>query len=174
MTEPARFTLFHGPRLVCQGSLAEVTAAARALDGAAAVLAFSDATGRVADLDLRPDALPPSEPPRGRGRPRLGVAPREVTLLPRHWDWLASRPGGASATLRRLIENAMAAPPGPEAAREAAYRFLHALAGDLPGYEAALRALFRGDRAGFSQALSAMPPDIRAHASRLASPGLAD
>lgn len=174
MSDSARYTLFHGARLVCQGSLAEVTAAARALDGAATVLAFSDATGQVTDLDLRPDALPPTEPPRGRGRPRLGVAPREVTLLPRHWDWLASRPGGASATLRRLIESAMTAPPGPEAARDAAYRFLQALAGDMPGYEAALRALFRGDGAGFAQALSGMPPDVRAHAIHLAAPGLAD
>ena len=173
MLEPPRFTLFHGPRLACRGSLDDITAAARALDDSAPVLAFADATGQVADLDLRPGASSLSVvPPRGRGRPRLGVAPREVTLLPRHWDWLASQPGGASLTLRRLVETAMAAPPGPEAARDAAYRFLQAIAGDLPGYEAALRALFRGDGAGFTQALRGMPPDIRAHAMGLAEAGL--
>lgn len=171
MTEPARFTLFHGVRLAACGTLADVTAAARVLDDTAPVLAFSDATGRVADLDLRPGT--PAQAPRGRGRPRLGVAPREVTLLPRHWDWLTSQPGGASATLRRLVDAAIAAPPGPEAARERAYHFLQAIAGDLAGYEPALRALFRGDGAGFAQALQAMPPDIRTHALTLAAPGLA-
>lgn len=171
MTAP-RFTLFHGPRLASRGSLEDITAAARALDGSAPILAFADATGQVADLDLRPGALTAIATSRGRGRPRLGVAPREVTLLPRHWDWLAARPGGASAALRRLVETAMAAPPGPEAAREAAYRFLQAIAGDLPGYESALRALFRGDRAGLVAALRAMPPDIAAHALGLAGPGL--
>ena len=170
------FTLFLGTRLVARGSRADVTAAARCLAGDAPLLAFADDTGRVADLDLRPDPAPGDPPPRGRGRPRLGVAAREVTLLPDHWHWLSRQPGGASATLRRLVDAARSAPPSPEAraraAREAAYHFLQAIAGDLPGYEEALRALFRADGAGLRAALAPMPPDIGAHALRLAEAGL--
>lgn len=175
MSEDPGFTLFLGPRRVAQGNRAEVTAAARRLSDQGPLLAFADDTGRVADLDLRPDPSPPI-PVRGRGRPRLGVAAREVTLLPEDWSWLARQPGGASATLRQLVRAARAAPPSPQAraraAREAAYAFLQAIAGDLPGYEEALRALFRADRAGFETALSALPPDIRRHALQLAEPGL--
>lgn len=169
------FTLFLGPRLVARGSRAEVTAAARRLAGDAPLLAFADDTGRVTDLDLRTEPVA-TEPPRGRGRPRLGVAAREVTLLPEQWHWLSRQPGGASATLRRLVDAARSAPPSPDdrarAAREAAYHFLQAIAGDLPGYEDALRALFRADGAGFRAALAPLPPDIGAHAMRLAEAGL--
>src|SRR3546814_13839563 len=94
-------------------------------------------------------ALPISvaEAPRGRGRPKLGVTAREVTLLPRHWDWLAAQPGGASVALRKLVEQAMRDDRQTRrAAQEAAYRVMTALAGDLPGYEEAIRALFAGDR----------------------------
>jgi hypothetical protein len=108
---------------------------------------------------------------RGRGRPKLGVVAREITLLPRHWDWLAAQPGGASATLRRLVENARrdgGAEGRQRAAREAAYRFLSAVAGNLPGYEEALRALFAGDAARFETQMADWPKDVRAYALRLA------
>jgi len=108
---------------------------------------------------------------RGRGRPKLGVVAREITLLPRHWDWLAAQPGGASATLRRLVETARregGADGRVRAAREAAYRFLSALAGNLPGYEEALRALFAGDDARFEAQMAEWPKDVRAYALRLA------
>ncbi len=78
----------------------------------------------------------PAEP-RGRGRPKLGVVAREVTLLPRHWDWLNAQPGGASVALRKLVEQARRANGDADrarAAREAAYHFMSAMAGDLPAF----------------------------------------
>ncbi|OZA80746.1 MAG: hypothetical protein B7X77_02015 [Caulobacter sp. 39-67-4] len=103
--------------------------------------------------------------PRGRGRPRLGVVSREVTLLPRHWDWLAAQPGGASVALRKLVEAARRQGEGPERirrSREAAYRFATAMAGDRAGFEAAMRALFAGDDAAFEARLVDWPADIAA------------
>jgi len=132
----------------------------------AAVRVFDDETGRPVDLDYW-DAAGPLLPPRGRGRPRLGVTPREVTLLPRHWQWLAAQPGGASAAIRRLVEAAMKAPPSEEARRDCVYRFLAETSGDRPGYEEALRALYRGDRAGFEARTTEWPADIRAYAAEL-------
>jgi len=108
---------------------------------------------------------------RSRGRPRLGVVAREVTLLPRHWQWLAEQPGGASVTLRRLVDEVRKAPPPRQqrrAAQEAAYHFMQAIAGDLPGYEEATRALFADDRQALETRIAAWPEDIRAYALRLA------
>jgi uncharacterized protein len=96
-----------------------------------------------------------------------------VTLLPRHWEWLNAQPGGASVALRRLVEEARRAGAGRErtrAAREAAYRFTHAVAGDLPGFEEATRALFAGDRARFGDAAAGWPSDVREHATALGFP----
>ncbi|QDC09095.1 DUF2239 family protein [Oceanicola sp. D3] len=138
----------------------------------AALLIFSDLTGRETDLDLSggPEAVAAryTPAPRGRGRPKLGVVPREVTLLPRHWDWLASQRGGASAALRRLVESEMRK-PDPAARRDAAYRFCTAIAGDLPGFEEAIRALYAGE--GFAEAIASWPEDIRDHALTLAGEG---
>lgn len=109
--------------------------------------------------------------PRGRGRPRLGVVPREVTLLPRHWSWLADQPGGASVALRKLVENAIRENRALDAlrsGREALFRFMNAMAGNAPGFEAAVRALFAGDRSGYEAALAQWSPDIRAHCLALA------
>lgn len=164
-----RVTAFHGPRRIASGPAPEVAAVLRA-QGGDGVLVFEDASGKQIDLDLRPDAPP------ARGRPKLGVTAREVTLLPRQWAWLAAQPGGASATLRRLIEAARQAPATQaevqKAARTAAYHFLHAIAGDFAGYEAALRALFAGDAAGFAAQIAGWPEDIRAYAMHLAGDGL--
>jgi hypothetical protein len=96
-----------------------------------------------------------------------------VTLLPRHWDWLAAQPGGASVALRRLVEAARR--DGDAAARrrragEAAFAFMTAMAGDRPGYEEAVRALFAGDGARFAAETAAWPADIRDHAALLAGP----
>ena len=95
-----------------------------------------------------------------------------MTLLPRHWDWLAAQRGGASATLRRLVEDARRAGPGAEArhqGQEALNRFITAMAGDAPGYEEATRALFAGDAARFDAETQAWPADVRAHALKLAA-----
>lgn len=108
---------------------------------------------------------------RGRGRPKLGVVPREVTLLPRHWDWLGEQPGGASATLRRLVETARkteAPRLRKRRAQEAADRFMGSIAGDRAGYEAATRALYANDRAAFESALQDWPEDVRVYADKLA------
>ncbi len=107
-----------------------------------------------------------------RGRPRLGVVAREVTLLPRHWEWLNAQPGGASVALRRLVEAARKANAGKDRVRraqEAAYRFMTAMAGDRPGYEEALRALFSANRPRFEELVDPWPPDIREHAKHLAA-----
>jgi uncharacterized protein len=120
--------------------------------------------------------LPVESEARGPGRPRLGVVAREVTLLPRHWDWLNEQPGGASVALRKLVEEARRANEGKDRlrkARESAYRFMSALAGNLPGFEEASRALFGGNREGFEQQTQAWPKDIRAHLARLAKPAFA-
>lgn len=169
-------------------------------DRLSAVLVFDNATGRVIDLDLsgskadiierlsrppqkftgryapRSISPPPSleeEPsqPKGRGRPKLGVVAREVTLLPRQWEWLAAQPGGASSVLRRLVDEARrngGALQKRRAAQEASYRFMLAMAGDLAGYEEATRALFADDRPKLEQQISGWPEDIRAHVIRLA------
>jgi hypothetical protein len=111
------------------------------------------------------------EEPRGRGRPKLGVVPREVTLLPRHWEWLATQPGGASVALRKLVEEARrthADKDRTRMAQERAYHFMSAMAGDLPGFEKAIRALFAKDRPKFSDIIAAWPGDVRGHATWLA------
>ncbi|WP_427788608.1 DUF2239 family protein [Brevundimonas diminuta] len=183
------YTAFDGHSMVAAGPLAQVAAAVKAAhDAGRTVLVFDDADARPVELDLRGDLRAvlqrlPTAPPaaddgaperRGRGRPKLGVTAREVTLLPRHWDWLASQPGGASVTLRKLVEAALREAEGPDRARlsrEAAYRFMTAVAGDLPGYEEAVRMLFAGDWTRFDEQTQAWPADVRDYARRLAEPG---
>ena len=171
---------FAGHRLLAQGPAAEVLAAVKAAtDAGDTVLTFDAATGGVVDLDLRGDVAavlarltPAAEAEkRGPGRPKLGVTAREVTLLPRHWDWLAGQPGGASVALRKLVEGALREAEGPDRVRkgrEAAYRFMTAVAGDLPGYEEATRRLFAGDAAGFEAAVAGWPEGVRDHVRMLA------
>jgi len=131
-----------------------------------AIRVYDDSSGRVVDLDYREDPAV-AAPVRGRGRPKLGVTAREVTLLPRHWDWLSAQPGGASAALRRLVDEARQAPPTPEARRDSAYRFMADRCGDRPGYEEALRALYRGERERFGELIAGWPEDVRAYIARL-------
>jgi hypothetical protein len=117
-------------------------------------------------------AQPAEQPVRQAGRPKLGVVAKEVTLLPRHWEWLALQPGGASVTLRRLVDEARRSQGSRDAVRaaqERCYRFLHAIAGNLPGYEDALRALYRADAEAFHGALAEWPQDLREHATALAT-----
>lgn len=179
----ATFVAFAGATRIASGSLAEAAVAAkRALDREApgAVLVFNGETGAVVDLDLRGSeqdvaarlAPPAAETPR-RGRPKLGVTPREVTLLPRHWEWLARQPGGASVALRKLVEAARKLEGEADRARtrrEAAYRFMSAIGGDLPGFEEAARALFAGDLDQLGERTAAWPADIRDQTLRLAAP----
>lgn len=129
------------------------------------ILVFDDATGKLADLDYWDAATPAPAP--SAGRPRLGVKAREVTLLPRHWDWLAAQPGGASAALRRLVEAASRAAGDGRMRRDAAYQFMSHMCGDLPGYEEALRALYRDDGAAFDALIAEWPEDVRGHVRHL-------
>jgi hypothetical protein len=187
MSEPAPHTAFQDATRIAGGPLAAVALAVKAALAAAptaAILVFDDATGKVVDLDLRgSDAeiaaryTPPNvdmsatdDTPRGRGRPKLGVVAREVTLLPRHWDWLALQPGGASQALRRLVDEARKADGGrsrTRAAQAAAYAFIATMAGDREGFEEASRALFAGDDERFVEHSRTWPQDIRTHAEKL-------
>jgi uncharacterized protein len=183
--DPTRYTGFAGERLLAAGALAEVALAVKAAEirGDARVLVFDDATGAQVELDLRGDdeavlaryQATAEEPTaaRARGRPRLGVTAREVTLLPRHWEWLAQQPSGGSAALRRLVEQAMRSGGEVEAARrasEAAYRVMNALAGHLPHFEDGLRAFYAGDHARFGQIVDNWPPDVADYVRRMAAP----
>lgn len=177
---------FCGNIAIATGPLAQVALAAKAAAQAEAsrpVLVFAADTGTVIDLDLRGTAqdvvgrlegqMPAARP---AGRPRLGVIAREITLLPRHWDWLAEQQGGASVALRRLVEAASRLPDpatGRRKAQEAAYRFMAAMAGDFPSYEEANRALFGNDAAGFAAHMQAWPMDVRIHAEKLAQAAFA-
>ncbi len=152
------YTAFEGHRRLASGSLAKVAPVALASNAMAMV--FDDDTGRIVDLDPRETY---ADPPRTRGRPKLGVSPREVTLLPRHWDWLAAQPGGASAALRRLVDTAQRVDGGQRARIDAAYRVMSAIGGDLPHFEAASRALFAGDLVMFGAEIEAWPKDVRAY-----------
>lgn len=189
-TAPPSYTSFDGHKRIASGNLQTNAIAvkyAMASGEAGSLLIFCDQTGRVVDIDTRgsdaemlarlpseegssqenssvpTDSAEPDEP-RGRGRPKLGVVSREVTLLPRHWDWLTSQPGGASVTLRKLVEEARRGNVDQDRQREAsecAYHFMFAIAGDLAGFEEASRALFASDAAKFRQQIEAWPIDIR-------------
>ena len=178
---PLHLIVFSDLKRIAQGSKAEVLAQLREREDDAPYLVFDEQTGELLDFDvhhragaatLAASADAPAEAPRGVGRPKLGVVAREVTLLPRHWDWLNSQPGGASVALRRLVQEASrvnADSDAVRAAREAAYRFMTAIAGSLPGFEEAARALFAGDRERFGQRIAQWPDDVGAHLHKLAA-----
>lgn len=187
MEDAPSLTAFVAHHVLVRGALASVRQAALARlaeDPAARILVFDDQTGRQVDLDpgelpgqqVAPDGVaerPEEGAAPSRGRPKLGVVGREVTLLPRHWEWLEQQPNGASAALRRLIDEARRTQVDAQRARQArdaAHRFMTAMAGDQPGYEEALRALFAGDEARFQAQLSGWPGELAAYASRLAAP----
>jgi hypothetical protein len=199
-SDQASWIAFAGTRRIHSGMPADVARAAKVAvdDGEQAVLVF-DGTSRVVDIDYRgsdqdvitrlghdDDASTPTNSnggaedvspylenpaPRGRGRPKLGVVAREVTLLPRHWDWLATQPGGASAAVRRLVDAARLSSADKDrlrTAKETAYRFISAMAGNEQGFEEATRALFAGDEARFVAMSDSWPRDVREHARALA------
>jgi len=190
-TVPQDFTAFMGDQRLVSGPLAEVALAVLKASKSPAtepIVIFDDANGRPIDLDLRGTERdivarlpqPASNPetaaddlpePRGRGRPKLGVVAREVTLLPRHWEWLGAQPGGASVALRKLVEEARRANGDRDrsrAARDAAYHFMSVMAGNLAGFEEASRALFADDRRRFVELIAGWPGDIRDHIVKLA------
>ncbi|BCM94380.1 hypothetical protein IAD21_06287 [Abditibacteriota bacterium] len=185
------YTAFHGQQRIASGELANVAQSAKeVIDRVehASILIFDNATSRQVEIDFRGTAdevlqrLPPllTEPvaqsteveePRV-GRPKLGVIAREVTLLPRHWEWLATQPASASVTLRKLVEDARrnsVAHDRERLAQEATNRFMMIMAGNFPGFEEASRALYRKDKAKFEQSIADWPVDIRDHVNQLAA-----
>lgn len=178
-------TAFRGDLLLHSGPAAEVALAVKATSGddVSSILAFDDGTGRQVDFNLRGSeaeiaarlALPaePAEEPKRPGRPKLGVVPREVTLLPRHWDWLSAQPGGASVTLRKLVDAARGASEAKTSirqAQQAADRVMLAMLGNQPHYEDASRALYAGNREKFLALTELWPTDPRDYVRRLAAP----
>jgi hypothetical protein len=189
----AAYIAFEGDRCIGSGDLREVARSARQALGRqphASILIFSGRTSALVDVDFRGSVddvvarIPLPEPsaaeedtavaaPRGPGRPKLGVVAREITLLPRHWDWLAQQKGGASVAIRKLVDEARRNNEGSDRirlAQEAAYRFMSTMAGNRPHFEEAIRALFAGDPKRFEQFTAEWPADVRDHAARLAVP----
>ena len=188
----AAYIAFDGDRRIAGGDLRAVARAAKeVLDRRkdAAILVFDGVTSGPVDIDFRgsvadvqarlpdtahmpataEDASPSA--PRGPGRPKLGVVAREITLLPRHWDWLAQQSGGASVALRRLVEEARRTGEDSHRirrAQEAAYRFMSVMAGNKPHYEDAIRALYANDQARFEKLIAGWPADVRDHTLTLA------
>lgn len=196
MHAPTQLTAFAGPHKIASGTLHALAQTLKELvtrDPDAQILIFDDASGSQVDLNLHgsldevlqrlPRAAAPGPqdgapaPARTAGRPRLGVVAREITLLPRHWEWLATQPGGASVALRKLVEQAQRgnkAHDEQRQAREAAYKVMSALAGDAAGFEEASRALFAGRQQAFLENVRDWPADVREHVTRLAQRGLSD
>jgi hypothetical protein len=187
------YVAFEGDRCIASGDLREVARSAKIALGLhphASILIFNAHTSAVVEVDFRGSVddvlarIPAAEAPatveetavaapRGPGRPKLGVVAREITLLPRHWDWLAQQKGGASVVIRRLVDEARRNGEGGDRirlAQEAAYRFMSTMAGNRPHYEEAIRALFAGDAPRFEKLIAEWPADVHDHAARLAVP----
>lgn len=176
---------FDGDHCIASGDIVDVAARVKQTLSArpqGQVLLFDIETSRPVEIDFRGSVadvttrlkaeLSPEPAPRGPGRPKLGVVAREVTLLPRHWEWLAAQAGGASVTLRKLIEDARRNTAARDDARErqeSVHRFLSAMAGDKPHYEEVLRALYANDGTRFHALIADWPLDVRRHVERLAS-----
>lgn len=189
MEEERNYTAFMGERQIVSGEIKKMLLATKSFidrNKDAQVLIFDDQTGRQVDFDFRgtPDDVLAriSEHPLfktdigsekrqiGPGRPKLGVVCREVSLLPRHWDWLEEQPGGISASIRKLVDEARKREPDKEKAhlaRNAASRIMTVLAGNLPGYEEASRALFAGEWEKFDNEIRNWPEDIKSYIKKL-------
>lgn len=179
------YTAFEGSKLIFRGTLSEVILKIKKRIGNSEdteILIFSDSTGQTMDFNFQgseKDVLKRLEiyvtesTPKenvGPGRPKLGVVPREVSLLPRHWEWLATQPGGASASLRKLVDEAKKKSSGGlsiKQLQERAHKFMSAIAGDMEGYEEALRFLYRKDKKNFLLSLQKWPLDVKEYALEL-------
>ena len=180
MDEAATYTAFAGEFLIASGPLEKLLPVVKEKfdhKDCGLILIFHDETGKQVDFELRGtlegvlSAAIPAKPVAGPGRPRLGVISREISLLPRHWDWLEEQQCGASAAIRRLVEDARKKDPSEQRARmakEATGRFLSAMAGNRPGYEEATRALYAGNWSRFQQLIRPWPKDIRRYAEAMA------
>jgi uncharacterized protein len=196
MDTSVEYLAFNAKELLVKGKLSDIALTLKNYEkqsDATPLLLFNGSSGQQIDIDLsgsdsevveryREPNLPgqniapesASAPQkRGRGRPKLGVQGREVTLLPRHWEWLDLQRGGASATLRRLIDEdrkESLALNAVKNAQDATNRFMYAIAGNLPGFEEAIRALYARDGARFKEETQTWPVDIRDCAREFAEP----
>lgn len=197
----AQYTAFEGPRRIAAGDLKQVAVMVKEYfknEPIVGILIFDDARSHLVDIDFRgtvDDVLkriaqtsnmqdaaalplePEADAPRGPGRPKLGVVAREVTLLPRHWDWLSSQTGGASVTLRKLVEEARRAAVGRDRirlAQEASYRFMSAAISNEANFEEVARALFAGNRSRFNELVEPWPVDLVDYLKQLANDALQD
>lgn len=179
MDDELTYTAFSNDERIVSGTLREVLQQVRArLDeqGEVPLLIFEDQTGKQVDLNLRGtleevlEREAPVQKRSGPGRPKLGVVSREISMLPRHWEWLEGQPNGASAALRRLVDEARKHESAQDRARrvtDAAGRFMSVMAGDRENFEEAYRALYAGDRGRFKALIESWPEDIRSHLENL-------
>jgi hypothetical protein len=198
MIAPSSCTAFAGDSRIASGALADVALAVKAAADRGErvpLLVFNDATSDTIELDLRgtpqdvlarlSERFVPAQDvgmeaqaaPRKAGRPKLGVVGREVTLLPRHWDWLAEQPGGASVAIRKLIDDARKTKSFNDLSRKikaTTYRFISTMAGNFQHFEEASRALFADDREKFANLTVAWPADVRDQARWLMEGGAFD
>ena len=179
------YTAFENKKILTEGNLNEVATIVfhRLKENKSAnILIFSDQSGRIIDLGFSGTERQMLERLKiychqeiqsypGAGRPRLGVVTREISLLPKHWEWLLGQDGGASACLRKLIDEKMSESELPKKAimfaQEKTYKFLHAIAGDLPNFENAIRYLYRKDQSSFLKQISDWPDDVQTYALKL-------
>ena len=180
MDQAATYTAFVGESIIASGPLEKVLPVVKEKfdhKDCPLILIFNDETGKQVDFELRGTlervlaVSIPAKPVAGPGRPKLGVVSREISLLPRHWDWLEEQPSGASAAIRRLVDDARKKDPGEQRtriAKEATGRFLSAMAGNRPGYEEVTRALYAGNWSRFQQLIRPWPKDIRKYAEAMA------
>jgi hypothetical protein len=185
------YTAFGGHAVLATGPILEVVKAAKShWDlGTDTVLVFDDTTGKQIDFDYegspeevleklwwhplfrsQETLMTARDAQRGPGRPRLGVVSREISLLPRHWEWLETQPQGASAAIRRLVDEARKRAPDADRARlrrQAAGNFLWAMGGNLANFEEASRALYAGDAERLERQIKDWPRDVRAYVYRL-------
>ncbi|MDH3208378.1 MAG: DUF2239 family protein [Gemmatimonadota bacterium] len=192
-----RFTAFSDDHVLTRGDLETVVRTCKAArdEGTAGLIRiFDNRTGGRVDLELDgtlqevADRIAwhqaymavegqPEGAPRGRGRPKLGVVAKEVTLLPRHWAWLDGQRGSASATLRRLVDEARKANKATDKiqkSQDVTYRFMYDLAGNAPSFEEAIRALYAGDQVRFEAETAHFPDDVRDYARTLAEDAFGD
>lgn len=176
MTEELKtYTAFRDGTAVAKGNQGAVLALLKNDEFGAQAIIFEDWSGKEIDFDLNDLDIPTK--PVGPGRPKMGVKPREVTLLPRHWEWLDSQSGGASAGIRNLVDAAIKASDGrmtPRQSLDASYRFMSSVAGNYPNFEEASRFLSRRDRSGFVEMMQDWPQDVREYALMLAEAALAE
>lgn len=203
MTEltQTQYTAFEGSQRIAAGDLMKVAVMVKEYfkdNLVVGVLIFEDTSSHLVDVDFRgttDDVLnriaqtngrqeaaavslePETDAPRGPGRPKLGVVAREITLLPRHWDWLNTQTGGASVALRKLVEEARRVSIGKDRirlAQEASYRFMSAAISSEANFEEVARALFAGNRSRFNELVEPWPVDLRDYLKRLADGAFQD